>query len=111
MGATTAVSKLLKLDEDKTETALGIAGSMASGLIRNFGCMAGHLHAGDAARNGVEAGILAQKRYTGRHGIVEIPGGFYNIYRHFRTGFRESTARKLQSPGKSLEYPQTRTDV
>jgi hypothetical protein len=42
--------------------------------------MAGHLHAGNAARNGVEAGFLAQKGYTGRHGIIEIPGGFYNAY-------------------------------
>jgi 2-methylcitrate dehydratase PrpD len=80
MGATTAVSKILKLDEDHTETALGIAASLSSGLIRNFGAMAGHLHAGNAARNGVEASFLAQKGYTGRHGIIEIPGGFYNAY-------------------------------
>jgi 2-methylcitrate dehydratase PrpD len=80
MGATTAVSKILKLSEDQTETALGIAASLSSGLIRNFGTMAGHLHAGNAARNGVEAGFLAQKGLTGRHGIIEIPGGGYNAY-------------------------------
>ena len=58
----------------------GIAASMAAGLIRNFGAMAGHLHSGNAARNGVEAGFLAQKGYTGRQNIIETPGGFYNAY-------------------------------
>jgi 2-methylcitrate dehydratase PrpD len=80
MGATASVSKVLKLDENQTVMAFGIAASLASGLIRNFGAMAGHLHAGNAARNGVEAGLLAQKGYTGRYGIIEIPGGFYNAY-------------------------------
>jgi 2-methylcitrate dehydratase PrpD len=80
MGAVAAVSKVLKLDEERTETAFGIAGSLSSGLIRNFGAMAGHLHSGNAARNGVEAALLAQKGYTGRHGIIETPSGFYNAY-------------------------------
>ena len=80
IGATASVSKVLKLDESQTMMAFGIAASLASGLIRNFGAMAGHLHAGNAARNGVEAGLLAQKGYTGRYGIIEIPGGFYNAF-------------------------------
>jgi 2-methylcitrate dehydratase PrpD len=80
IGATASVSRVLKLDENQTVMAFGIAASLASGLIRNFGAMAGHLHAGNAARNGVEAGLLAQKGYTGRYGIIEIPGGFYNAY-------------------------------
>ncbi len=80
MGATASVSKVLKLDEDRTVMAFGIAASLASGLIRNFGTMAGHLHAGNAARNGVEAGLLALKGYSGRYGIIEIPSGFYNAY-------------------------------
>ncbi len=80
MGSVTAVSRILNLDADRTETALGIGATMASGLIRNFGTMAGHLHGGDAARNGVEAASLAHKGYTGRHGIVEIPRGFYNAF-------------------------------
>jgi 2-methylcitrate dehydratase PrpD len=80
IGATASVSKVLKLDESQTVMAFGIAASLASGLIRNFGAMAGHLHAGNAARNGVEACLLAQKGYSGRYGIIEIPGGFYNAY-------------------------------
>ncbi len=80
IGATAAVSKVLKLDESQIIMAFGIAASLASGLIWNFGAMAGHLHAGNAARNGVEAGLLAKKGYTGRENIFEIPGGFYNAY-------------------------------
>lgn len=80
MGSAAAVAKILKLDEKKTEMALGIAASSAGGLTRNFGTMAGHLHSGNAARNGVEAGILAAKGYDAVEGVVEIPSGFYNLF-------------------------------
>jgi 2-methylcitrate dehydratase PrpD len=102
MGAAAAVSKVLKLDEDHTETALGIAGSLASGLIRNFGAMAGHLHSGNAARNGVEAGLLARKGYTGREGIIETPSGFYNAF----TGTQEPVSREAMEENlKALGNP------
>ena len=91
IGATASVSKVLKLDESQTVMAFGIAASLASGLIRNFGTMAGHLHAGNAARNGVEASLLAQKGYTGRYGIIEIPGGFYNAF----TGTKEPVKQQV----------------
>ncbi len=102
MGAVTSVSKVLKLDENRTVTAFGIAASLASGLIRNFGAMAGHLHAGNAARNGVEAGLLAQKGYSGRQGIIEIPGGFYNAY----TGTTEPVSKeRMEENLKALGNP------
>ncbi|MBN1188169.1 MAG: MmgE/PrpD family protein [Dehalococcoidales bacterium] len=81
MGATAALSKLLKLDEHKMMMAFGIASTMSCSLIRNFGSMAGHLHGGVAARNGIEAVILAQKGYTATYpGIIEGPGGYYNAF-------------------------------
>jgi 2-methylcitrate dehydratase PrpD len=80
MGAAAAVSKLLKLDESQTVTSFGIASSLSSGLIRNFGTMAGHLHSGNAARNGIEAGLLAKKGFTSTYGIIEVLSGFYNTY-------------------------------
>jgi 2-methylcitrate dehydratase PrpD len=58
----------------------GIAASLSSGLTRNFGSMAGHLHAGNAARNGIEAAFLAQKGFTAFEGAIEAPSGFYNCY-------------------------------
>ncbi len=80
IGATTAVAKLLKLDEYKIMMGLGIAVSLASGLTRNFGAMAGHLHAGNAARNGIEASFLAGKGFTSCENIFEAPSGFYNVF-------------------------------
>ena len=80
MGATAAAAKLLELDEAQTTTALGIAASMACGLTRNFGSMAGHLHAGNAARNGIESTALAKKGFTASNDIVEITSGFYNLF-------------------------------
>lgn len=59
-----ACAKLLKLDEGQTTTALGIAGSMASGLIHNFGTMTKPLIAGLTCRDGVMAAQLAQRGLT-----------------------------------------------
>ena len=93
IGATAALSKLLKLDEHKMMMALGIASTMACSLIRNFGSMAGHLHGGNAARNGIEAVILAQKGYdaTGTD-VIEGRGGFYNAF----SGNLEPLSEKVQ---------------
>ena len=73
-----ACAKLLKLDEDQTVTALGIAGSMASGLIHNFGTMTKPLHAGLTGRDGVTAVQLAQAGLTAGDQVVEHPFGFAN---------------------------------
>jgi 2-methylcitrate dehydratase PrpD len=81
IGATIALSKLLGLDERTMINALGIATTMACSRIRNFGSFAGHIHGGNAARNGIEAVILAQKGYdaTGTD-IIEGHGGYYNAF-------------------------------
>jgi 2-methylcitrate dehydratase PrpD len=80
MGATAATARLMRLGEAKTEMSLGTAASLSCGLTRNFGSMAGHLHAGNAARNGVEAATLAQKGFISREDIVETHSGFYNLF-------------------------------
>ena len=71
-----ACAKLLRLDERQTITALGIAGSMASGLIHNFGTMTKPLHAGLTGRDGVTAVQLAQAGLTAGQQVVEHPFGF-----------------------------------
>ena len=80
MGATASVAKLLKLDDRKTSMSFGIAASLSCGLTRNFGSMAGHLHAGNAARNGIEAATLAKKGYISSDDIIEARLGFYNLF-------------------------------
>jgi 2-methylcitrate dehydratase PrpD len=76
MASAAACAKLLKLDEHQTTTALGIAGSMASGLIHNFGTMTKPLHAGLTCRDGVMAAQLAQRGLTAGQQIIEHPVGF-----------------------------------
>jgi 2-methylcitrate dehydratase PrpD len=102
MGAVAAVSKLLKLDEEKVSISFGIAATLTSGLIRSFGTMAGHLNAGHAAQNGVEAALLSQKGFSSCDCIVEAPRGFY----HGFAGTAEMISDKLSSDTiKSLGNP------
>jgi 2-methylcitrate dehydratase PrpD len=78
-GAAAAVSWLLELDEERTVWALGNAGTQAAGLweFNAEGAMSKHLHAGRAASNGVLAGLLAEKGFTGPSRILEGERGFF----------------------------------
>ena len=76
MAAAAAASKLLGLDAEKTRMALGIAGSEAGGLRRNFGTMTKPFHPGQASRNGVIAAKLAAKGYTSDPDIIEGRQGY-----------------------------------
>ena len=76
MACTAACAKLLKLDQAQTVTALGIAGSMSSGVIHNFGTMTKPLHAGLVCRDGVTAVQLAQRGLTSGQQILEHPLGY-----------------------------------
>lgn len=76
MAAAAAASKLLKLDVQSTRMALGIAGSEAGGLRRNFGTMTKPFHPGQVARNGVIAAKLASKGFTADPDIIEGRQGY-----------------------------------
>ena len=76
LACTAACCKLLKLDRDQIVTALGIAGSMAGGVIHNFGTMTKPLHAGLVCRDGVTAAQLANRGLTSGNQILEHPLGF-----------------------------------
>lgn len=80
MGATAGVSKLLRFDQSRIMRSFGIAASFANGLRRNFGTMVKPLHAGNAARNGVEAGLLVEKGLTSWETIFEAPLGYYGVF-------------------------------
>jgi 2-methylcitrate dehydratase PrpD len=60
--------------------ALGIAASKAAGLRQNFGTMTKPLHAGEAARNGVEAAQLAQRGFTADAHILDSRFSFFNVF-------------------------------
>ncbi len=73
-----AAGRLLGLDADRMQHAFGIVGSMGAGLVAaQEGAMVKRLHAGQAAKNGVTAALLAQRGFTGIVNVLEIPfGGF-----------------------------------
>jgi 2-methylcitrate dehydratase PrpD len=76
MAAAVVASKLLRLDVHQTRMALGIAGSEASGLRRNFGTMTKPFHPGHAARSGVVAAKLAARGFTADPDIIEGRQGY-----------------------------------
>ncbi|HEU4758687.1 MAG TPA: MmgE/PrpD family protein [Dehalococcoidia bacterium] len=76
IGAAAACAKLRGLDAERALVALGIAASMAGGLRANFGTMTKPLHAGLAARNGVQAAELAACGFTAAGDSLESGDGF-----------------------------------
>jgi 2-methylcitrate dehydratase PrpD len=80
LGATVAAARLLSLDQEQTVMALGIAGSMGSGVCQNFGTYAKPLHAGSASRNAVTAARLAADGWTGSDDILGGPLGWAASY-------------------------------
>ncbi len=77
--AAAAAGWLLRLNESKMVSALGIAGSQAAGLFAFMadGTMTKTLHAGKAAQNGILAAFLAKEGFTGPAYILEDKRGFY----------------------------------
>lgn len=78
--AAATAARLLRLSEDETQHAFGIAGSLAGGLMAaQEGAMVKRLHAGHAARNGVLGALLAQRGFSGILNVLEAPfGGFFS---------------------------------
>lgn len=75
-----ACARLHGLDADKTQNAIAIGASMASGLVSNFGSMTKSFHAGRTAQNGVLAARLAAKGFTGSADALEHPVGFMRAH-------------------------------
>jgi 2-methylcitrate dehydratase PrpD len=82
-GAAAAVSKLFGLSTDQIVSALGIAGSCASGGLEclSDGSMTKRFHGGKAASEGILAASLARNGYTGPRLIFEGDKGVLNMFR------------------------------
>jgi 2-methylcitrate dehydratase PrpD len=80
LGATVACASLLNLDAGKIKAALGVAASGCGGIHRQQGSMVKPFHAGNSARNGVEAALLAEKGFTADPAIFEAPRGFCDTF-------------------------------
>ncbi|MGE0801419.1 MAG: MmgE/PrpD family protein [Lautropia sp.] len=94
-----AAGALLRLDERRILTALGIAASAAAGVRANFGTMVKPLHAGQAARAGVVAALLAREGFTASDEALEHRFG----YLHCFSGGGSPDLAPLRRPGEDLE--------
>ena len=79
-GATAACAKLLKLSDEQTAIAFGLAASLASGVKANFGTMTKPLHVGHSARSGLFAALLAKEGFTANPGAFEHKQGWLNVF-------------------------------
>ena len=83
-GAAVAAGRLLKLDAAAMTNALGIAGSLAGGLMEfarsGTGAMVKRLHLGRAAESGVLAASLAADGFTGPASVLEGDAGFLKVF-------------------------------
>lgn len=80
IGTAAGVAKLIGLDADGIARALSLGASMASGTKGQFGTPVKPFHAGMAARNAVEAALLAAEGLRGRMDILEGEQGFLEMF-------------------------------
>ena len=81
-GAAMAAAKLSGLEPERIADALGIAASSAAGLFAfvNGGADVKRLHAGHAAREGLQAALLAAHGMKGPPGVIEGRDGFMQAF-------------------------------
>jgi 2-methylcitrate dehydratase PrpD len=77
LGAAAVAGRLMRLGRGQLVNAFGIAASSASGLFAfsREGAMTKPLHAGHAARAGIEAARLASDGFTGPSAVLEASDG------------------------------------
>ena len=79
-GAAAACARLLGLSIEQTARALALAAAFSSGLKANFGTMTKPLHVGHAARNGLQAALLAAEGFTSSTDAFEHRQGFLRVF-------------------------------
>ncbi len=79
LGAAAGCARLLRLDEEATTMALGIAASQPIGLREQFGTMTKPFHPGGAARAGLTSALLAKNGFTASARALEAPRGFAQV--------------------------------
>jgi 2-methylcitrate dehydratase PrpD len=122
-GATTAAARVHGLDLTTTAHALGLAGSMAGGLLEflSDGSQTKPLHPGWAAKAALSAVRMARHGATGPGTVFEGPRGFYATYLHGMTpdldaefgdlGSRWETPRMAYKPYAACHYTHAPVDA
>jgi 2-methylcitrate dehydratase PrpD len=88
MGAAAGVGAALGLNVKQTVDALGIAGSMASGIIEYLaeGTWTKRMHPGWAAQSGIRAALLARGGFSGPRTVFEGVHGLFHGFAHTAQG-------------------------
>src|SRR3954471_19442988 len=88
MGAAAGVGAAIGLNARQIVNALGIAGSMAGGIIEYLaeGAWTKRLHAGWAAQSGLRAALLARGGFLGPRTVFEGVHGLFNGFAHTTDG-------------------------
>jgi 2-methylcitrate dehydratase PrpD len=88
MGAAAGVGASLGLNARQIVDALGIAGSMAGGIIEYLaeGAWTKRLHAGWAAQSGIRAALLARQGFVGPRTVFEGVHGLFHGFAHTTQG-------------------------
>jgi 2-methylcitrate dehydratase PrpD len=92
MGAAAGVGAALGLSALEIVDALGIAGSMASGIIEYLaeGAWTKRMHAGWAAQSGIRAALLARAGFVGPRTVFEGTHGLFHGFAHTTEGDYEA---------------------
>ncbi len=75
-----AAISLLDLTDEQSIHAINIAASSPAGVQQNFGSMTKPMHAGQAGRAGVTAGLLAAQDFTADETAITGDLGFFKLY-------------------------------
>ncbi len=88
MAAAAGVAAALDLDRQGIVNALGIAGSMAAGIIEYLaeGAWTKRMHAGWAAQSGLRAALMAKHGFIGPRTVFEGTHGFFHGFAHTAKG-------------------------
>jgi 2-methylcitrate dehydratase PrpD len=103
-GAAAAAGKLATLSPERLAHAFGLAASSAGGLFAfvNGGGDIKRLHAGQAAREGLQAALLAEQGIEGPPGVIEARDGFMQAFARAESGHsKRARAGHSPEPGSS----------
>lgn len=101
--AAAGAARGLRLSEEQTVHALGIAGTQSAGLMAaQYGAMVKRMHAGRSAQSGLYGALLARNGFTGIIDVFEAPyGGFCTTFS--RSTDRFNLAELSRGLGESFE--------
>ena len=97
LGAAAGVATALRLPERECVNALGIVGSMASGIIEYLadGSWTKRMHPGWAAQSAIRAADLARAGFIGPRTVLEGTHGFFHAFAHMGNEGTSGNWKKL----------------